>query len=89
MRKKKYVYVFESFFFSVAEMKKKSVKNEKKREKCSRNLAGLLPIFSLGTGSRYNHLYHDTEARRLVWPGGKAMSLYKLCIMAGAVVVSQ
>ena len=55
----------------------------KKKKKVQQKLAGLLPIFSIGTGSRYSHLYRDTEAGRLAWPEGKVVSLYKLCIMAG------
>ena len=60
-----------------------------KKKKTLQKLAGLLPIFSLGTGSRYSHLYRDIEAGRLAWPGGKAVSRYKLCIVAGAAVMSQ
>ena len=48
-----------------------------KRKKTLQKLAGLMPIFSLGTGSRYNHLYRDTEAGRLAWPRRKAVSRYK------------
>ena len=34
--------------------------------------------------SRYNVLYRDIGAGRLAWPGGEAVSRYKLCIVAGA-----
>ena len=64
-------------------MKKKRYEKKKTLQK----LVGLLPIFSLGTGSQYNHLYRDTEAGRLALPRGKAVSRYKLCIVDGAAVV--
>ena len=44
---------------------------KKKREKRCRNWLCYCPIFfCIGTGSRYNYLYRDTEAGRLAWPGG-------------------
>ena len=57
-------------------------------QKVQRKLAGLLPIFYLGTRSRYSYLYRDTEARRLAKPGEKVVSPYKLCIMARVAIVS-